>query len=395
MSIKSKLLKIFIPVTILLFGLGGMMALINARPEPQKMDRVDRGALVRVLELKQEDRQVMVHGTGTVEASRRTEIVSRVNGMVEELAPNLVVGGFFSQGELLFRIEDIDFRLAVDRARAAVAKAEYDLAREESNSRVARQEWERLQLGDGEGEPNPLVLNEPQLQKAKADLAGAKAAFRQAEIDLERTVVRAPFNGMITAENIAPGQYVRAGSGLAVITATDFAEIIVPLPPGEEGWLDVPRSGGDQPGSRVVIRHQSGGREYTWAGKVSRSLGVIDPASRMARFVVTVEDPYNLGAARPAGHPELAMGMFVEVTFLGERLQGVIGIPRGVMQENNTVWLMDEESTLRMRKIEVLRLEEDKILVGKGLAAGERLVLTNFSGAVEGMKLRVLEINHE
>jgi RND family efflux transporter MFP subunit len=391
MSTRMKLLKIFLPISIILIGLGGMLVLINARPEPLKVESEVRGALVQVLELSREDRQVLVHGAGTVEASQRAEIVPRVSGRIEEFAPNLVAGGFFREGELLFRVEDIDYQLAVDRAGAAVAKAEYDLAREESNSRVARQEWERLQLSSGEV-PNPLVLNEPQLNKARADLAAARASLRQAELDLERTTVRAPFNGLITSASIAAGQYVRAGTVAAVMSGTDVAEILVPLPADEAAWLAVPRSGTSAPGSRALIRLPAGAREFTWEGRVTRSLGVIDPVSRLARLVVTVRDPYNLTAGRPAGHPELTLGAFVEVNFFGEQLREVTAIPRRALHEGGMVWLMDGEDTLRMRKVEVLRLEQDEVLIRNGLAAGERLVLTNLSGAMEGMQLRALEV---
>jgi RND family efflux transporter MFP subunit len=390
MSIKSKLLKILAPISIILLGVSGMMVLLNARPEPQKTPTIERGALVRVLELSRESRQVVVHATGTVEASQLVEIVPQVSGKVEELARNLVAGGFFRKGELLFRVEDIDYRLAVDRARAAVAKAEFNLAREEGSARVARQEWERLRLNNDE-DPHPLVLNEPQLNNARAELVAAGAALRQAEIDLERTRVRAPFDGMVLAKNIDLGQYVRSGTGVATVSGTETAEIIVPLPPDEAGWLEIPIHGSKRPGSKVMIRHQAGGREHTWEGQVSRSLGIIDPVSRMARLVVTVNDPYNLGGNRPASHPALAMGMFVEVNFLGEPLSEVIAVPRQAVHENNTVWLMDEDNTLRMRKVEVLRVEQNEVLVRDGLAAGERLVLTNLSGAVEGMALRPLD----
>jgi multidrug resistance efflux pump len=103
-----------------------------------------------------------------------------------------VAGGFFRQGERLFSIEDTDYRLALERAEATRAKAEYELATIESQAEVARVEWERLYEDSGE-EPNPLVLYEPQLKNARAALASAGSSVRQAEIDLERTRVRASF----------------------------------------------------------------------------------------------------------------------------------------------------------------------------------------------------------
>jgi RND family efflux transporter MFP subunit len=390
MSTRSKLLKFFLPILILLLGGVGMMALVKSRPEPRKVVETDKGALVRTLDLVRESRPVMVYSTGTVEASQQAEIAPQVSGLVSEMAPGLVAGGFFRKGELLFRIEAVDFELAVERARAAVTRAEYDVAREESNARVARQEWDRLQLADGE-EANPLVFHDPQLKNAKADLAGARAALRQAELDLERTRVTAPFDCVVFAKTIDLGQYVRAGTSVATVGGTATAEIIVPLPLEEAAWLDIPRRGAKEAGSKAEVRRQLGGREYTWSGKVIRSLGAIDPASRMARVVVAIDDPYNLRGRRPAHQPELAVGMFVEVRLEGAPLADIVAVPRLALRENDTVWLMDEDNRLHMRQVQVLRIERDEALVREGLDEGDRLVLTNLSGAAEGMKLRPLE----
>jgi RND family efflux transporter MFP subunit len=390
MSAKTKLIKILLPFLILIAGGGSMALLIQSRPAPVKEQRQEIGALVRVVALNREDRPVMVHGTGTVQAKQQAGIAPQVSGRVTFLAPNLVAGGFFAKGEILLGIEDVDYRLAVERAQAAISQAEYDLAREEGNARVARQEWERLALDDGK-EPNPLVLYEPQLKNARANLASAKAALEQAKLDLKRTKVRAPFDCIIRSEEVDLGQYVRAGNQIAVVSGTRTAEVVVPLPLEEVAWLQIPDPAGKSAGSEAVVSRDLGGREYEWTGRVVRSLGDIDPTSRMARLVVAVDDPYNLKKGAPADQPALAMGMFVEVALSGKPLSGVIVIPRSALHENDQVWIMGDDGRLRMRQVDVLRIERNEVVVHKGLQQGERLVLTNLSGAAEGMRLRALE----
>jgi multidrug resistance efflux pump len=127
-----------------------------------------------------------VSATGTVQARQQAELVAQVSGRVTWLADQFVAGGLFKQGAALFRLEDVDYRLAVERAGADLAAAELALATVRSQARVAREEWQRLQVGAGE-KPNPLVLYEPQLKNAEARVAAAGAALRQAEIDLQRT----------------------------------------------------------------------------------------------------------------------------------------------------------------------------------------------------------------
>ncbi|ALC15301.1 RND family efflux transporter, MFP subunit [Desulfuromonas soudanensis] len=385
MSTKSKLIKIGLPLIIIAAGIVGMRVLVLSRPVPQKEVRENPGALVEVFTVAEGPKVVEVVGTGTVQPSREVAITPQVSGAVVSLSPRLVPGGFFRKGEELLRIEEIDYRLAVDRARAALAKAEVELATVQGQGRIARQEWDRLALGDGE-EPNPLVLYQPQEKNARAGVASAQAALSQAELDLQRTRLVAPFNGRIRSEQVELGQYLRAGSAVVQFAGTDAAEVLVPLPLEELPWLKVPGPGRTGNGSPALIRGAVDGSR--WTGRVVRSLGEVDALGRMARLVVEVEDPYGLQSAE-AG-PALEVGMFVTVTLQGKELPKALVIPRRALRDAGTVWVADSQNLLRLRKVEVLRLEEQQALIGAGLEAGERVVLTPLAGAAEGMKLRIV-----
>jgi RND family efflux transporter MFP subunit len=392
MSTKTKLIKIGLPLLILAAGAGLMWFMISRRPEPQREERKDPGALVEVLAVTRGERRVRVHGTGTVQPRQEVSLTPQVDGRVTEIAPGFIAGAFFRKGEVLFHIEDADYRLAVDRARAALAKAEYDLASMEGQARIARQEWERLQLGNGD-EPNPLVLYEPQLKNARASLLAARASLQQAELDLQRTVLRAPFNAVVLSESVDPGQYVRSGTAVAVLAGTDRAEIVVPLPLEELAWLEIPRKGGADSGSTADVELSAGDRTYRWSGRVVRRLGDVDPQGRMARLVVAVDDPYGLkkdGRERP----ELAMGTFVQVVLHGAVLKDVAVIPAAALRDGGSVWIMND-GHLKIRPVEVVRRARDEVVISGGLGPGDRVVLTNLAGAAEGMKLRPLETEPE
>jgi multidrug efflux pump subunit AcrA (membrane-fusion protein) len=82
--------------------------------------------------------------------------------------------------------------------------------------------------------------------------------------------------------------------------------------------------------------------------------------------------------------------MFVTVSLRGEELPKALVIPRSALRDADTVWVADPQDLLRMRKVEVLRLEGEQALIGAGLEAGERVILTPLSGAAEGMTLRIV-----
>jgi len=382
-----KIKKAILPLLVILIALGLTLALIKSRKAPKPHEAPHLGPLVEVVEAVNTVRPVIVSGTGTVQPRYEVSITPQVKGRVSEISPQMVAGGVLRKGVLLFAIEDIDYRLAIDLAKASLAQAELELLRNENQADVARNEWQALK-SSGDAEPNPLVVYEPQLNSARAQRDAALANVRQAEINLQRTRIFAPFNCYVRSEQVEIGQFLNAGSPVATIVGTDQAEIVVPLPLDELAWLQVPRNGAAQLGSPAQIELQSGARTYHWQGAITRALGEIDPRSRMARVVVTVADPISAGSPARSLLNELLPGMFVEVKLQGEELVDVIPVPRGALHDNDTVWVVDQENHLQMRTVDIVRRERDVVLVRSGLQAGEMVVMTSLSGAAEGMLLR-------
>jgi len=385
MTKKDLKKKILIPLAVIAAGIVLMQLMILARRAPHKIAQEYQGPLVEVLEARRVRLRVDVLGTGTVRPRREAQIAPQVEGRIVKVAGNFIVGGYFRKGEILFEIERVDYELALEQRKADVARAEYDLATVESQARVARLEWENLS-NHGGAEPNPLVLFEPQLKRARAALASARAALEKARLNLERTIVHAPFDCRVRSETIDPGQFVRAGTPAGVVSGTGTAEIVVPLKLEDFRWINVPRPGTKDQGSQATVSITVDGEKQSWQGSVVRDLGEVDPRGRMARVVVAVEDPYGMKTGRQ--DMSLAMGMFVEVLIHGRTLPDVFLLPSASLRENSTVWVVDEENMLRIRPVEVVRRQQEEVIISDGLDEGERVVLTYLSGAAEGMKLR-------
>ncbi|HBX42711.1 MAG TPA: efflux RND transporter periplasmic adaptor subunit [Deltaproteobacteria bacterium] len=388
MSKKTILLKIALPIVIILAGFAGMQLMVHSRSSPKKEVKESKGLLVEVKRVTRENLPVAVLGTGTVGAGQEASITPQVNGRVAYLAPGFVVGGLFRKGDLLFRIEETDYRLAIERAKAAIAKAEFDLATVEGQARVARIEWERLRLAETR-EPSPLVFFEPQLKNARANVDSAKAALSQAELDLARTSVYAPFPCLVRSEEIDLGQYVTVGKSVATVAGTGAAEIVVPLPLEEMQWITIPRKGSGGNGSKALVTLAVGDQVLAWKGRVVRSLREVDPRGRMARVVVAVADPYNLDRGEDPKRRDLEFGTFVDVEITGKPLAGVFAVPRSALRDGDTVWTMDDEGRLRVTPVTVVRRGRDTVVLRDGFEEGDRVVLTNISGAAEGMQLRL------
>jgi RND family efflux transporter MFP subunit len=382
-----KMKRALLPFLVIVIALVLTFVLVNSRKTPKPHEAPHLGPLVDVGILTKANRQILISGTGSAQSRYEVSITPQVKGRVSELSPQMVAGGTFQKDELLFAIEDVDYQLAIAHAQANLAQAELELLRNENLAELARKEWHSLN-GESALEPNPLVVYEPQLKSARALRDAAQANVKQAELNLERTRVFAPFDCYVRSEQLEIGQFLNTGAPVAIVAGIDQMEIVVPLSLDEIVWLQVPRKGTKQRGSLAKVELQSGGRTFHWQGEITRALGEIDPRNRMARVVVTVNDPFAEDTEKTNLLNDLLPGMFVNVQILGEELSGVISVPRGAMHDNDTIWVIDDENRLHIREVDILRRERDEVLIRSGLEANEKIVLTNLSGAAEGMLLR-------
>jgi hypothetical protein len=183
------------------------------------------------------------------------------------------------------------------------------------------------------------------------------------------------------------GQLVARGAALASVFAVDFAELRLPISSEDLAYLELPAAADPDAGPLVRIRGAFAGRAHTWQGRVVRVEGALDPRTRLAHVVARIEDPYGLAS----GAPPLTMGLFVEAEIEGREIAAAVQLPRGALRGSAAVVVVDPESKLHARPVEVLRMDGEALYVGAGLAAGERVVARVPSGFVEGMQVRVAE----
>jgi RND family efflux transporter MFP subunit len=384
-----KLLWKILPLLIVVVAGAGAAGLVLTRQKPQTREPEPVVPVVRVHTVALEDIELTVTSQGTVSPRTRSALVPQVAGRVTHVAQSFVPGGFFEKDDLLLRIDPHDYRQAIVTAGAQVARARVRVVQVEAEAELAREEWDAL----GEGEANALTLLEPQLAEAKAALAAALAGVQQAEINLERTEVRAPYAGRVQEKQADLGQVVAPGTPLALIYAVDLAEVRLPLPDDDLAFVDLPlsyrgESGQTAAGPMTILRAEFAGRTHEWKGRIVRTEGVIDPVSRMIHAVAQIKDPY--GRSVP-GRPPVAVGMFVEAEIHGRTLENVAEIPRSALRPDGTVLIVDADDRLHIRTIEIVRKLKNSLIVAAGLADGERVCISPLAAIVDGMQVIVHE----
>ncbi len=139
-----------------------------------------------------------------------------------------------------------------------------------------------------------LAMRKPQQAEALASLEFAKADLEKREGDLDRTVIRAPYDGLVREKRADIGQFVNSGSPLAVTFSVEVAEIRLPLPDSQLPYLNLDEHElvqGRGPG--VVLSANIGGQLNSWQGRIIRTEGIFDERSRVLYLVAQIDDPYN------------------------------------------------------------------------------------------------------
>lgn len=376
-------MRLLVPLLIVLGGLGLAWLLLATGPriEPRAPDSLV--PLVRTVTANPTRVQFTATTFGTVVPSVEGELIPEVSGRVLELAPGLVAGGFFEKDETLLRIDSLDYELAVEQARAGVTRARSELGNARKGH-TRQQDLAALELASESQQDDALN----RLQVAVAALREQQARLAQAERDLVRTRVRAPFDGRVRSKRVAVGQFVNRGTPVATIYATDHAEVRLPVHDHELEFLDLPLTATDQladlPRVEVTLSTVFAGRRHNWRGRVVRTEGELDTRTRMVNVIAEVPEPY-----RPVGdRPPLKVGLFVEAEIHGRQMDELVVLPRVALRERDRVYVVDADGRLRFRQVRVLRVDEDRVYVQSGLAAGERVCISPLGNVLDGMQVR-------
>lgn len=380
-SMIKKIIRRVLPPFLILIVFGGLAGLLMSTQEApeQKEDEIPV-PIVDVISVTQETVSLNLPSYGVVTPKNKTQLVTEVQGRMLAIADSFVAGGIVKRGDKLAEIEPSDYQADLMQAQATLAQAKALLDEEIARGEVAKNDWDGYESG-----PAPeLGLRVPQLKKEQANVKFAEAALARAQRNLERTVIRAPFDGIIKARNVDLGQYVTLGTNLGELYDTRIAEIRLPLANNELAYLESI----DNPDTEVTLSAELAERTVTWVGKIVRSEGVIDAENRMVYLVAEIKDPY-LREQKQAGQLPLKYGSFVSAVIKGRTVDGIVKLPRYIVR-GNLVAVVRSDNTLEMREVNVVRTDIENVYIKDSLADGERVSLTNINNMTTGQLVKVI-----
>ena len=386
-SLKGRrLLNLLLSLLVIVIGLVVATYITRKAPKAQKRAPARVIPVVEIQVVQPGKHRVVVPAMGTVVPAREVVLRSQVSGKVLSLHPEFIQGGYITEGAQVLQIDPVDYQLAVTLAEAKVKDAESGLELAEEEADAAKEEW-RLLSGDDvstNDKPPPLVAKEPQLAAAQARLKADQAELEQAELDLKRTSIRAPFNGIVRTKSVEIGSLVTPQDSLAELVGVDEYWIQISVPVDYLKWIIFPNRKG-QRGSQLRVVHRNG---YERTGEVIKLLGDLETEGRMARILAAVKDPLGLKDSGQTTRP-LLIGEYVRVEIEGSLLTQVFSIPRGALRDNDTIWIVGDDSTLDIRPVRTIWRDAQTVFLDQGLNPGDKLIVSDLAAPVVGMKVQV------
>ncbi len=353
-------------------------AIFMLKPEPESTALKILPRTIRSVVAETSDIQLYVETQGTVATKQVIDLTPQVAGEIIYVSESFVAGGRFEKDEIILKIEPRDFELAVTIAEARVAESRQRVMQEDAEADLAKSEWEEL----GTGEASDLTLRKPQREGALAALKSAQASLLQAELDLQRTVIRAPFSGLLTEKTVDLGQFLNRGAKLGKFYSTEILELRLPLTNRDIAQFDLSGllTGNKQYNVRLTGTFSN--KQSTWRARLVRSEGVIDVNSRILYVVAELrgDELYSIEDRTP-----ITIGQFVSAEIEGRALKDVVVLPRESLRQGNQVLVVDPDNKLRTKMVDVLETNSQYIVVASGVENGDIVNLSQLGISVDGL----------
>ncbi|WP_212525789.1 efflux RND transporter periplasmic adaptor subunit [Actibacterium sp. MT2.3-13A] len=305
---------------------------------------------------------------GRVGASAEAEVRPQVNGIITERL--FREGAEVSEGDALYRIDAATYEAALAQAEAAVTQARVQLD-------LAGTEAERVRELQSRNVASQQALDDALSARdaAAAALQVAQARRRVAEIELDRTTIRARLSGEIGLSRTSPGALVTASQAAPLAVIRDIDPVHVDVTQSAADLLRWRRGHTAEVLGSADLEVKltlADGSAYDQTGTLTAAEPHVDPQTGVVVLRMAFENPDRL----------LLPGMYVQVEMPTQKLDGVFLAPQeGIMRDRRgrpIAWIVNEENVVEERPLTVLQDRGADWVVSEGLAAGDRMIVAGF-----------------
>src|SRR5262249_49654800 len=332
-------------------------------------------APVHVAIVEKKELRIFLTGLGTVQPTNMVTVRSRVDGQIQKVA--FEEGQMVREGDLLVQIDPAPFQATLNQATAKLAQDEASLTN-------AKQDLERTAVLSKQGNATQQLLDQRTANVASltAQVQADKAAIDSAKVQLDYTTIRSPLTGRAGFRLVYPGNIVHANDQNGMLTITQLQPISVIFTAPED---QVPEINEELKSGPLKVRaNSSDGKRLLGEGTLKLLDNQVDPASGTIRMKASFDNRDNA----------LWPGLSVTTRLLVKTLHDVVVVPDAAVERGPNGLYVDvvtAQSRAELRQVKIGRIERGLALVGSGLAAGERIVVSGHYRVQPGAPVQVLD----
>jgi multidrug efflux pump subunit AcrA (membrane-fusion protein) len=434
--VSTDVVRVVFSISILAAGVAAYAAISHKDPAPPREPPALGPLLVKTVAVKTHSSSLDLVADGLVIPYREVKVASEVDGRITLKSPHCRSGMVVKKGELLFEVDPLTYKLETGRLEIEVAQADATLNELETdiqstrsllllaeeqldlkhkNSERVRSLYERRAVNDADLESsrreeiesiNSVTTLKNQIQKTLASQQTqiqakklAEIKLQRAQLDLKRTRVYSPMDGVVISCTLEENSYVQPGAELILLEDTSAIEVRCNLPMEDVEWVlrqsekrRSTQTAYELPNTDVTIRYRIGTRNYDWQGKLASYDGIgLDERTRTVPVRIRVDAPMRTlstgDTQMMAGPPALVRGMFVQVLLHIKPNVSPFSVPEQAIQPGNIVWCVRDDKLCKV-PVSIAQANAKEVLLdaqSTPLSVGEHLVISPMPAPFDGM----------
>jgi len=379
--IISRKIKKFLPFTIILSAIVISFILTLTKKDESKINFEKVIPKINAFLVKSQDFTFYINSEGHIKSKTEFQLLSEVSGEVLFLSNYFDNNLIFSKGDTLIKVDSANYSIARRNA-----KANLDIAVLENLQQKAIYDRSQTELGQyNNNQVSDLAKKIPQLQSSNSLLDAAKANYEKTELDIEKTIVLAPFKGRVKKNYISKGMHIAPGMKLASIYSIEDMFVKLPLSIDDTALLGLSRDKTGIIGEddiSVDLEVLIGDKKYNIKGQYMGVSGSIDKMTQKIYL--------NAGIDNLSKNIIIDDNLFVNAKIYGKKYKQVFLIPNEAIIKNNYVNIVRNQKIYK-QKIQILKKYKDYSIINKGLKNGDIINLTRLDYYLDGMEIEVIK----
>lgn len=368
------MIKRFLPLLIILFSIFLFFLFSLMKKGPAMRDEVNNSILVEVTDIDPKTDFITLKAYGTVKPLYSYNLTSQVKGEVINHYPNLKIGTKIKEGELIFAVDAREYKYIVEEKKAILQKAIFEMKEEEGRQIVAKKEWDFLNKDfKGNDLSKSLALRQHYLEENKANVNAAENSLKRAKLDIEKTKVFAPCDGIIISESIELKQFLKANSKVGEFVCSNVFKVVALIPQSKRKFFI--------PIDEVIPNSKAQIKGYD--AKVIKLLPYIDSNSKMLQLLIEIEKPLER-------KDPIMLEEFVEVSLKTKKVKNIYRVPNKSLQHNDIIMLVNKEGiNIKLSKFEIIAREKETTLISfqEDISGNIKVITSYVAFPYEGMPI--------